>query len=346
MLQGRSNMTSEPAQRARDRVAFRRLLAFVAILLACLRPAAAETLYSDAALAADLPRYTERLTFLLEHGLRDVMTVEEKRGLADVVVDHPPRGRDLLTVEAASLGGMPVVTVPVSTLKFVEDLSVAYAWRYTYDLSLEPIDEYLAMLKHRPDAFAPGQADPLTALGVPGRIWESDPRVDDLSLRLRNGAWAFLLAHELGHVRLGHLGAPAAPAEIQRQEEAADAFAVELLARSDTIPMGMILWFQATAGYYPNRADFRSDAAYADWLAGQATHPVNGRRMRSLATALDRQAAETGDADRADVLRFIAARLATIGEIVEDPEMQRYLRRCAEARRPAERARRDDRPCA
>jgi predicted Zn-dependent protease len=185
----------------------------------------------------------------------------------------------------------------------------------------------------------------MTALGVPPRIWEHDPEVDDLSIRFRNTAWAFVLAHELGHLLLGHMEREASPSEIQRQEEAADAFAVDLLARSDTIPMGMILRFQATAGYLPNRSDFPSEEAYFRWLRSKAEHPVNGRRMRSLAEIMHSQARGASDPNRADTLEFIAERLARIGEIVEDPEMQGFLRRCAELRRPEELARLHDSPC-
>lgn len=345
-------MISQAMKHVPGRPPFPRLLGVAAAVLVAgvigqSATAGAQALYDRAALAADQQRYTERVAFLLQRGLLDFATAEEKRALDGVLVDHPLRGRDLLSVEATVIAGTPVVTAPVEALKFIEDLSVAYAWRFTNRYSLEPMDEYVAMLKHRPAADFPNDRppDPMTALGVPERIWEQDPRVDDLSLRFRNTAWAFILAHELGHLRFGHTLTPASPPEVQRQEEQADAFAVDLLARSETIPMGMILWFQATAGYLKNRADFASDAAYAEWLMSEASHPVNGRRMRSLATALDRQATAARDPNSADTLRFIAGRLAAIGEIVEDRDMQRYLRRCAAARHPEELRRLEDRPC-
>lgn len=331
-----------PPRRIRARL---RLILAAGLIVAGAQSAAAADIYTEAELAADAPRYAERFAFLLERGMLPFMTPEERRTLADVVIDHPQRGADLLSIRSELLDGLEVINAPVETLKFVEDLSVAYAWRHLSGSGLEPIDEYLAMLWIRPDAFAGGRADPLSALGVPDRVWETDPRVGDLSLRFRNSAWAFILAHELGHWRFGHPSAPASPAETRRQEEQADAFAADVLARSETIPMGMILWFQATAGYYPSRADYDSDASYEAWLRTTAEHPVNGRRMRSLAAAMERQADRATDRDRADVLRFIGARLASIGEIVEDPEMQRYLRRCAEVREPDDLARRGDRPC-
>lgn len=309
--------------------------------------AAAADYYSEQALAGDKQRYSQRIQFLLEKGLWAFMTGEEQRALRGVRVRHPMRGAGPLTVKSLVYDGTQIVQAPVLSLKFIEDLSLAYAWRAANNYSLEPMDEYLVMLKHRPAAGFPGGRlpDPVTALGVPPKIWEQDAEVDDLSLRFRNTAWAFILAHELGHLRFGHSLTDPSPGEIQQQEEAADAFAADLLARSETIPMGMILWFQATAGFMRNRSDFASDAAYADWLRSTADHPVNGKRMRALAAALGRQARSAHDANRADVLQFIATRLAAIGEIVEDPEMQQHLKRCAESRRPADLQRLDDRPC-
>ncbi len=304
-------------------------------------------IYSKEELDADSKRYKQKFEFLLEKGLWDFMTPNEQRALQGLLVKHPLRSKGVLTIEAVVFEGRPMVRAPVSSLKFIEDLSVAYAWRYQNGYSLEPTDEYLTMLKNRPVSEFPGgrPPDPMTALGVPPKIWERDPQVDDLSLRFRNTAWAFILAHELGHLRFGHTATKDSPAEEQRQEEEADAFAADLLSRSDTIPMGMILWFQATAGYLKNRSDFPSDAAYFDWVVSSATHPVNGSRMRNLAAIMRRQAAAERDTNRAEVLQFIAVRLAEIGEIVEDPEMQQWLRRCAKSRRVEDLKRLEDRPC-
>lgn len=324
-----------------------RLLPLSLLLVAFSLPAAGAEMYAAKQLTADKKRYAQRFEFLFQKGLWPFMTAAERRALRGVVIRYPLRGAGPLSVTSVVIDGMPMVRAPVTSLKFIEDLAVAYAWRYQKRYSLEPIDEYLVMLKHRPAADFPGgrKPDPMTALGVPPRIWERDRQVGDLSLRFRNTAWAFILAHELGHLRFGHTGRDLSPAKVQRQEEAADRFAVDLLGRSETIPMGMILWFQATAGYLRNRSDFPTDAAYFAWVRGEASHPVNGRRMRNLASMMRRQAANARNPNRAEVLRFIAVRLAAIGETIADPEMQRLLKRCASLRRPADLKRLEDRPC-
>jgi hypothetical protein len=165
---------------------------------------------------------------------------------------------------------------------------------------------------------------------VPTRIWEQEPAVDDLSLRLRNSAWAFVLAHEMGHLLYRHPGNAAVdPKTSQRHEAEADQFALDLLSRSKTIPMGAVLWFQATVGFFPNRADFATDAAFLDWQQQEATHPANPLRLQSLALALDRAAGDGVDPAHAEVLRFIATRLATIADTLAEQDMQRLIARKA-----------------
>ncbi|WP_022950059.1 M48 family metalloprotease [Methylohalobius crimeensis] len=251
-------------------------------------------MYAERELVHAQARYERRIDELFSQRLWSLMKEEERRALPDVRILLPLKGNGPLNAFSGRIDGIPTVVLPVLTLKFIEDLSMAYAWRHVYQYSLEPIDEYLAMLKYRRPGDFPGSRlpNPLTALGVPARIWEKDTRVDDLSLRFRNTAWAFILAHELEHLRRRHPGNGSVPAKVsQRHEQEADAFAVELFRRSDEIPMGMILWFQASVGYFPNRADFRSEAEYRDWLRGKlnhprwgsATHPMNpGRGDQSV----------------------------------------------------------------
>lgn len=188
--------------------------------------------------------------------------------------------------------------------------------------------------------------DPLTALGVPPTIPESDGRVNDLSLRFRNTAWAFILAHELAHLRFQHRGNQVVdPVVSQRNETEADAFAVDMLGRSDTIPMGMILWFQASIAYFKNRADFPTETAYLDWLRRESTHPVNPQRLRDLGVTLEREARATLSRQQAETLRFIAARVVAIGDILAEPNMQRLVARCAVLGNPEDLKRVQNRTC-
>lgn len=96
--------------------------------------------------------------------------------------------------------------------------------------TLEPLDEYLAMLRWKPESDWPGGAypDPLEAFGVPPGAWESDASLAELGTSLRNEAWAFVLAHELAHVLHAHPGNSAPAATSQANEGEADALYISI----------------------------------------------------------------------------------------------------------------------
>jgi IrrE N-terminal-like domain len=291
-------------------------------------------LYPEEILASEQPRFQQRLGQIYRHGLWDFLDGPEKQALADVELRFPLVGanRNPFDFYAGPERGRPTIWLPVLSLKVIEDLSISWAWRQVHGYSLEPFDEYVAMIKYRaPADFAGGRyPDPLSALGVPTRIWEQEPAVDDLSLRLRNSAWAFVLAHEMGHLLYRHPGNAAVdPKTSQRHEAEADQFALDLLARSKTIPMGAVLWFQATVGFFPNRADFATEAAFLEWQQREATPPVNPLRLQTLALALDGAAGDSLAPAHAEVLRFIATRLLTIADTLAEPDMQRLIARKA-----------------
>lgn len=219
------------------------------------------------------------------------------------------------------------VFMPVAGLKFIEDLTMAYAWRYRRGESLEPLDEYLAMLRWKPENEWPGETylDPLEVFGVSPRDWERDSQLLELGTSLRNEAWAFLLAHELAHVYYAHPGNEA-PAPISQANEAqADAFAMRLMERTDTLPMGAFLYFQATVAFYASRADLPSDAAYARWQLERATHPVNSRRLLAMARYLQLWARRESDESRRDVFFFLGDKMEQFAASLDEPAMPQLV---------------------
>ena len=139
------------------------------------------------------------------------------------------------------------------------------------------------MVRYKPkESFPKGRYPvPLKALHIPDTALD-DRRVNDLSLRLFNSARAFILAHELAHIRYLHTGH--GPEGI-KDEEQADRFALDVLSRTATIPMGMILYFQSMAHWAPNRAQFSSEGDWQRFLRHRKTHPLTGERVRSIADA-------------------------------------------------------------
>lgn len=287
------------------------------------------TLYDTRTLVADKPRYQRRLTELLQQGIRPALTDTQRRSLGQVQLRFPlPRGGDHpLNFMAYADGREGFVVLPVLSLKFLEDLATAYAWLHVSGHSLETIDEYVTMLRFQSPGDFPGNRypPPLDALRVPAGAL-NDSRVDDLSLRFRNTAYAFVLLHELGHLHLEHRGyGGISRATARANESAADRFALEALERADTIPMGAILYFQAQAYSQPNRGQFASEAAWERFLANDATHPVTAERLQSMARYLGGAAGRASAPAERTTLRFIATRLAGIAETLSDAHIQRCM---------------------
>lgn len=280
-------------------------------------------LYGRQRLADEAPRLTSRMREMHTR-LVGLLTAEQRRRLADVRLEFPLIEE---TGDILSFYSMPAqrkVTMPVHSLLLLEDACTAHGWLYTKRYKMDTIDEYAAMLKYKPRAEFPGDRYPLPleALQIPAKALD-DPEVDALALRFRNSAFGFILAHELGHVYYAHRGNRAvAPEQSQKDEREADRFALELLARGKTIPMGAILYFEATAYSSANRADFRDDGEWQRYLA-RATHPTTAARLRDLSISLDQVARAYGKDE--ENVRFIARKVLSISRFLEDTDLQRAM---------------------
>ena len=141
---------------------------------------------------------------------------------------------------------------------------------YVNKSSFGALDLYFAMLQRKTlDSFGPaGTRGILNAIGAPQNV-PSDKRVDKLSLSVRNEAFAFVLVHELGHLLFKHTGlADITPAQARADEVQSDAFALDVLARSGTPPLGAALFFQAQIFSLPHRGEHKTtqDGPAADNL--------------------------------------------------------------------------------
>jgi len=283
----------------------------------------AATLYDRETLAYWGERYARTSNRILHEGLFPELDLQEYKALGSVELAFPPRGDDLIGFYAA--WPPPKIVLPVVSLKLLDDLSIAYAWLWAKGYSFETVDAYVAMLRYKPLAAFPGgrYPSPFEALGIPANAID-DPQVDDMSLRFFNSARAFILAHELAHILYKHEGRGP---QVLQDEIAADRFALDLLARAGNVPMGIILYFQAMAHWSPNRAQFRSDAAWKAFIAEHRTHPLSAERITRIAQALDELAPAfakydpTSEADTA-LVRDIASSLSVLVDYLDDGEMQ------------------------
>ncbi|HYN64102.1 MAG TPA: hypothetical protein VES36_05810, partial [Candidatus Limnocylindrales bacterium] len=168
----------------------------------------------------------------IEENFRDVvwpkLTLDEKRTLGRVALDFPLEDtQHPMNFYAVASGGKKTITLPVSSLRFLGDIALAYAWLNASGYSIDPVTDYLAMLKYQwPDGLAGRRYRPREALGIPDDA-TSNARVDSQFQRIFGTAIVFVLGHELGHLYHQH-GTNVSPERSRQQEEEADRFGMEL----------------------------------------------------------------------------------------------------------------------
>ncbi|MFY9556529.1 MAG: M48 family metalloprotease [Blastocatellia bacterium] len=250
-----------------------------------------------------------------------LLTPDERTRLGGVRLLFPTLSEYNGLLEFYSRSREGTVTLPIHSLLLLEDVCTAYAWLYFKGYSAITINEYGAVLKHRGPEEVPS---PLPALGIPSNAL-ADKQVDDLSLRFRNSAFAFVLTHEIGHILYQHLGNRGVAANVSRaNEREADEFALNVLRRDRAIPIGAILFFQMTAfTSSPTRFDFSTVEEWQRKLR-EATHPVTSDRVRAVAAGLRNRSGEYG-ANRETAVDT-AGKLAKIATEMDDPDWHLYFR--------------------
>lgn len=247
------------------------LLAFVvspkAVAL-CSMPVHATTIYRDSTLLRETPRLQRAVTKIFKQGIKPELRSREQAGLANIRFKFPiPQTNDhVLNFYAGEIEGAAAVVLPLQSLKMVEDLTTAFACLYVNKSSFGALDLYFAMLQRKTlDSFRPaGTRGILNAIGAPQNVPS-----DKLSLSVCNEAFAFVLVHELGHLLFKHTGlADITRAQARADEVQSDAFALDVLARSGTPPLGAALFFQAQIFSLPHRGEHKTtqDGPAADNL--------------------------------------------------------------------------------
>ena len=261
------------------------------------------------------------------------LTNEERQALAGVQFAFPLRGDDNDPFAFYATHPPPTVNLPVLSLKFFDDFSVALAWLSRNGYGLDTAYDYVGMLKYADASeFGGRYPPPLEALQIPEGALK-DKSVESLAGKIFDSAIGFVILHELGHIRFRHPGnGPEVPSDVSRaNEQAADNFALEILRRTESQPTGMAFLFLAFAYGTPNRGDFASAADYESSLQS-ATHPLTQARMQALSNEL-RDAADDFARNEPDpaagrkAILYIADQLSLVTQILADPDLQRLIDR-------------------
>jgi hypothetical protein len=294
-------------------------------------------LYTDAELADARKLYTTNL----EGNFYDLVERldEPLRGRArGVKLELPDRSDSPLQFHAVA--ALQKVYAPIGSVKFVDDLMTALAWRTQRSCDASAVFDYAGMLSI--PARVTGLPSPLQALGVPADVLRTDAAVYEDSGKLLKSAIYFLLAHELGHVLLGHPGNRAVPpATSQLHERQADAFALDAMAKVGVVPVGMVPYFRAAA-YYEGPAGTLERSEYRRIADALSTHPLAASRIDAIASGVRRRRDAFAARNPARVVDDVAAQIEGIATFLDDPPMRNFqalrsrdrplssIRRCAE----------------
>lgn len=205
------------------------------------------------------------------------------------------------------------VVVPMESVLFLDDLAILTAWFEARGCRAEFIQTYLWALL-RDGAPLPA---PLAAFAVDRTIALADPFVEDVSSKILSSAIVYILAHEVGHLMLGHAGGVSGEAS-QAQEIAADAFALDYFATAGTAPLGATVYFLAARWLDPGQA------------VEEGTHPVSPARLQAIADRLagDPLGFAHGEPDperAATMTTYVAGEIASIADISGRAEVLEIL---------------------
>lgn len=310
------------------------VLLVAGFLSAGLAPAAAKDysgLYDDATLREWAGRYRPGIMSNLRDVLIPNLSPEERRGLSRLKIDIPLRSEfdDVGPLDFyAKLDG--TVVLPAMSLKFFDELSIAYAWLFINGYSPETVLEYVGLLKYGDERKLGGWPRPFAALRIPANALDNAD-VDSLSQKIFKSAIIFILLHEMGHVLYRHpgYGPNVARADARGNEAQADRFALEVMRRLPAQPTGAFLFFQTMSYFAPNRGDYRTEAAFQKAL-DQATHPLTPNRMRDIAKLLRERKVDFAREYRSRdaglrAVETVAREISGIADTLSDPDLQRLI---------------------
>lgn len=264
-------------------------------------------LYNDAELLAVKERYELSIRQIYDQLILPGLNESAKRALRRMNFVYPIRSPDNYVEYSGSPFGFyttpdhATVVMPLFSLKFLHDLCTAYAWLQINNYTIEPVSEYIGMLKYGLDKNLPTgrYLAPLVALRIP-EDGLANPQVKELTHLHFTTARAFILAHELGHIVHNH--PPYVPggkrqasvsAQLRRNEAEADSFALDVLqedvrGRGSITPLGALIFFLADAHISRQRVDFRNEQEFREYLDSRATHPLTPERVELLTNKMHR----------------------------------------------------------
>jgi hypothetical protein len=312
----------------------RRLALAVAATWLSLAPVHAQDvlgLYDLASLSQAAKTYTPNLRGMWQEDFLARLSKAERRRAGDVVLDVPLWGQGRSPLTFYALVSQRRVVIPIASIKFLDDLAVAFSYYQAHRCDMGLVSDYVAAL--RVQSPQPAGA-PLDVLGVPASALQ-DEWVNDVAMKALKSNVFFVLAHEFAHVMYRHQGyAQLTARQAQDQEMAADDFALDVMRRIGVAPIAGGQFFLLTSRLERPPADFHDPAAYAAYQQEQMTHPLSTARLDNLAAGIEAHVAEFARSEPhpeavAAMLGQAASQLRAIARTLDEHPMRDFLDRQA-----------------
>lgn len=245
--------------------------------------------YSDAVLAEWQQRYPRGIYSNYTEVILPRLSAGQRQKLQGMVFEFPLRLESQEPFGFAADSSGKIIYMSVQSLKFLDEASIAAAWLNRNGYTMESLTNYWLMLRNWKGNTSPPPL--LDTLCIPSDAI-ADTDVDELSQKIFSTAIFFVMLHEIGHVLGEHGGYEnITPAVARAREEAADAFALDVMARVGDAPLGVVNLFLAMTYFSDNSTDFPTPDAYQENLA-QRTHPLSPERLRTFADTLENTATD------------------------------------------------------
>ncbi|THH39026.1 hypothetical protein E4Z66_05570 [Aliishimia ponticola] len=269
----------------------------------------AEIHYSSQDLQRVRDRAVPNLQKVLSIDIIERLPEAEQARARAIALEFPDTGPSPLGYYAHP--GNNAIYFPLTSIRFLDDIATLMAWinfHPSEGCRLEYLQSYLwALLRKGMDV-----PNPIPAFGLDREKLHAHADTYSLSGKIYSSGLQFILAHEVGHLMLGH-GPVQTAADSRRQEREADSFALDHFARLGGSPMGVFFYFQAAWWGDPGSDEGRAIHS----------HPISKDRIeamaqRMLAAPMDFAHGENNPEREAFLVRNLALQALSFAQMMDD----------------------------
>lgn len=235
--------------------------------------------------------YSKNISWNYKNVILPVLSREERIPLASAALVYPLIGQKGEPVEIATQAGAREIAVPILSVRFLDDVAIAFAWLSRNGYSVAPLWDYISVLKYRDKKdFRGGRfPSPLDALSISRDVLR-DKAVDAQSQNLLKSHMVYLLAREIGGLALTYYSAGDWSGVQGKQNREfglqLDSFGMEVLRRIGVPPTNMCLYMGVSAYWTPNRLDFSTESSYRQYLEATSGTGMSEQRLLSIANRM------------------------------------------------------------